>query len=120
MLVARRLAVPELKLDGWAGTRSGGSRKVLLLRLDSNLMVTGRLLCRGVSWSQMGKWKCPPAVLEEVRLKAARPVLGYCCNEGLTQEWSWREGWIHCDFWNRTNRTYWQIIGGENGREEVG
>lgn len=50
MLVVRRLVVSELKLDGWVGIRFGGFRKVFLLRLDFNLMVIGRLLCRGVFW----------------------------------------------------------------------
>lgn len=55
--------------------------------------------------------KCPLAVLEEPTLKAARPVLSSCCNEGMTQEWSQRKGWIRWAFWSRTNRAHGRIIG---------
>ena len=64
--------------------------------------------------------KCPLAVSEEAKLKAARPVLSYCCNEGMSQERSQRKGRLRWAFWSRTSRTYRGIIGWENEREEVG
>lgn len=83
-------------------------------------MVTERLLCRAVSWSEMGCLrKCLLAVLD-ARLKAARPVLSCCCKEDLTQDGAGGRGGLTGRSAIEPTGFTDRLWGGEGGREEAG